>query len=115
MDDGFSSQKIVDIVKEIKADPRIDKEHHYRDKYPEFVKKFPKLFYAAFEPAFDIRFLKAMLGQRDQVIQTKSVEKFEEVSKGVQEQLNEKYLYPVFSKEQIEQAKLLQQAMHQQK
>ena len=111
-DDGYPSERILEIIKEIKNDTTTPgKLMYYKEKYAEFSEKFPKLFYAALDPMFDIKFLKLMLSQRDKVITTKQLDTFEQVNNEVVETLNEKYLYNVFSKEQIEQAKALQEKM----
>lgn len=110
LSDGFSSEHIIQIVKEIRSSAMMKRTHHsdgdrimyFRDKYPVFFEKFPKLFMAALDASFDVRFLGMMLKQRDTIIQDGTAEKLEKVSQDVYEGLNEKYLYPVLPKEQLE-------------
>lgn len=108
MDDGFSRERIIEIVKEIRNSSIMttsDAERiaYFRNKYLDFFEKFPKLFMAALDTAFDIRFLNLMLKQRDEIIKEGTVEKLEEVSNNVHEGLNEKYLYPVVPKKKLEE------------
>ena len=105
MDNGFNSQNIKDIIMEIRNSKRPDRDDYYRKKYYSFFEKFPKLFFAALNDSFDLRFFDMMLKQRDTIISSQSKEVMDQVSQGVYERLNERYLYPVFPKEELERMK----------
>lgn len=105
MDNGYSSAKIISIIKEIRADNRPDRLAFYKDKYSEFLQKFPKLFFAAFNDSFDIRILEMMLSQRNVIMKEKNKETLDHVSEQVHESLNEKYVYPVIPKSVIDEMK----------
>lgn len=102
MDGGFTTTRIRQIISEIRNDHRANRERYYREKYQEFFKKFPKLFFAAMDESFDTRMFDLMLNQRESVLASKSVQVMDEASKLVHENLNEKYVYPVFPKEELE-------------
>lgn len=102
MDNGYDSSSIIRIIKEIKNDKTTtNAQRYYQQKYPEFVKKFPKLFFAAFDEAFDERMLNLMLNKRETIIEQRSLGTFDQMTQEIHETLNEKYVYPVFPKEQL--------------
>lgn len=108
MDNGFTSDKIMGVITEIRNDisrSGVNKERYYKMKHEEFFKKFPKLFFAALDDKFDLRFLSLMLKQRDDIIQTSDVQVMEQASQDINEKLNEQYIYPVIPKEEIEKMK----------
>lgn len=106
MDGGFSSDKIRDIIREIKRQGRGMGEGQriavFREKYPEFFEKFPKLFMAAINDSFDTKLLDLMLKQRDVILTAGNKETFDKVNAEMNEGLNERYVYPVVPKEQLE-------------
>jgi len=105
MDNGYSSEKIIRIIKEIRADNRPNRLAFYKEKYNDFLQKFPKLFFAAFNDTFDIRMLEMMLSHRNTIMKNKNKETLDHVSEQVHETLNEKYVYPVIPKSVIDEMK----------
>lgn len=105
MDNGFSSEEIRRIINEIRTSSRLDKESYFRQKYALFFEKFPKLFFASLDPSFDLKFFDLMLKQREQILTTKDIKAMETASQEIHEDLNKKYIYPIFPKEELERMK----------
>lgn len=99
MFDGFSSDELRKIVNEIKGSSIVDtamKKEFYKDKYADFVVKFPRLFDAALEPSFPMSFLEFMLQQRDGLYQQDlNKATVEAADKFVYDKLRETYVTPV--------------------
>ena len=102
MTNFITSEEIIKIIADIHSNGNKTNMKEYMTKYPIFFKKFPKLFFAAFEKEFDMQLLQLMLDKRDTI--TSNKESYDNANEQVQETLNEKYVYPVIPKEQLQQA-----------
>lgn len=81
---------------------------YFKSRHEEFFSKFPKLFLALLNEEFDVKFLKLLLNQRDFAAQ--SQENFQAASSNVHETLNELYIYPKISKEDLQ--KMVQEKLN---
>jgi hypothetical protein len=96
----FDSVEIKRIITEIRSSTLPNKENHFKGVYPEFFKKFPKMYFAAADDSFDLSFIDMMLARRADVVKDPTT--LTTLTESVQEILNEKYVYPIFPKEELE-------------
>lgn len=91
---------INDIIKEMTETsiPKGSRESHFREKYPEFTEKYPRLFLCAIDPSFplfDGHFLKNMMAMKDMLIQdTVTVDAADKI---IYDELRATYIDPVIS------------------
>ena len=99
----WSTDKIVLTVTELKNDSVVLSEKSIRDKYSEFIERFPKLYYTCISPEFNINTLRAMLDYRNKAETENIPNLVRDVTMG--ETMAKKYLYPVVGEPSIEQKK----------
>lgn len=100
----WTKDTIINTVKSLRIDARTLKESEINEKYSELKEKFPKLFYMAMTPNFNIDRLGGLLDYRDKATQDNIPELVRDVT--VSEEFAKEYLYPVVGEPTLEQKKI---------
>lgn len=99
----WSKDKIIDTVKVLRQDAQTLTESDINDKYSEFKEKFPKLFYMALTPNFNVGHLEGLIDYRDKSSRDNVSDLERDIFIG--EAFAKKYLYPVVGEPTIDQKK----------
>lgn len=92
--DPVQVKAIVEEIRNAPGDPSI-KEGYYKNKYPQFVEDYPKLFKAVLDPEFPLIYLDMMLAQLEQ-LRNKNVT-LDDADNNIYKRLREDYVEPLIS------------------
>ena len=97
----WSKERILQTIELLSSDSKNMTESNIKEKYSEFIEKFPKLYYSSLDPNFDLRSLKTMLNYRQKAEDENIHVLVRDITIG--EELSKKYLYPVVGEPTNEQ------------
>jgi hypothetical protein len=97
----WSKDKIISNIETLRKDSLYLKESEVKEKYSEFIEKFPRLYSLSIEPNFDIKSIEMMLNFRQKAIDENMPDMVRDVTIG--EELAKRYLYPVVGEPTINQ------------
>ena len=93
---------MLELLNEMRNHPLVllEKEIYFRQKYPEFVEKYPRLFLCAIDPSFPLFSSDAFLGKMLDMSKTLLMGEVgeEDADKIIYDDLREKYVTPVIEK-----------------
>lgn len=99
----WSTDKIIETVKDIRKDSNILTEQAVKTKYSVFIEKFPKLYYTCTTPNFDFKTFYTMITYRNKAESENIPNLVRDVTIG--ETMAKKYLYPIVGEPTVEQKK----------